>query len=177
MKSKSIIIVAVGVLLIFIVGLLTYFWAFHGSPSNKSSDWADFSTYLSLFLSIGSLIVISYFSFLTYSINERSVKLTEQSVELTNQSTLLSVKVTEANENLNKHQTTPILDVFYDKSTFDSYLPTQSHYLINCSNDAAAVDIHLKFSITHGTEEKESIWINLNVLPPKEKIELKWILH
>lgn len=94
-------------ILLLSTGLILYFLNFHSSLSSDPSQWAYFSSYLSTFVSLSTLILLGPISYFTY-------------------------KATVAFNNL---QSTPLLDftVRY-KSGEDA---TDDWYLINCSHAVA----------------------------------------
>lgn len=65
----------IGLLLIFIIGLVPYIIVFHNSSISKSiSDWGSFGSYLSSVIGIINIIVLIYITYLVSTLDDKRSK-------------------------------------------------------------------------------------------------------
>lgn len=155
MKQKHLILIIVISILNLVIGVALYFYNFQGALSSNSSDWNNFSGYLSLFVNICSLLLIGYVSYLTYDINK-----------IATNTALESQKI----------QNTPILDVLNEQSIKFPQFNTDSSYLI-CLSNVGARNIHIRMFIEDGLGEIKTYWVLMNGLIGNSKFEITWLQH
>src|SRR4051794_32524261 len=98
------------VLLLLVLGLVTYFTQFHGEMSTSSSDWSAFSNYMSLFVGIASLCIVALVSFLTFKINEESTRAAISAASAAKLSADVAIKNLAATERYYQQQMEPVID-------------------------------------------------------------------
>ncbi len=126
-KNSYYLYLLIAVTSVFIlIGFFTYFHKFNGELSNNDQNWSSFSTFMSLFVNLASLILIGYISFITFYSTNKFNELTHR----------------------------PFLDLTV-QSTSEVMLfnIVKVWYIFNCTN-AAARNIKLVFWMNNNTKSK-----------------------
>lgn len=69
-QTIAIIVIIIAVLIVM-AGYVTYGIHFHGKLSTKAEDWGHFAGYQSYFISVCSLVLLGYISYITYSTSRK----------------------------------------------------------------------------------------------------------
>lgn len=145
-KRVSFTALVVACFIILVVGILIYWINFSSFPvSKKNSDWADFGTYLQIFLTLISIVITSYISYLLFRIqsdfNEKSIK------------PIIVFEISDSSENFKALK--------------------YSWYCVNVGN-GPAVNIIIDYS-TDSDEKKWDGKVICYSLKSGDKIEIPWI--
>lgn len=69
-RTIAIIVIVIAVLIV-LAGFVTYAIRFHGKLSTQAEDWGYFAGYQSYFISVCSLVLLGYISYITYTTSRK----------------------------------------------------------------------------------------------------------
>lgn len=142
---RNLILIIILSVVIISLGLILYFFHFHGNPSNEAGDWADFATFNGYFLSIINLVILGYISYITF-------------------------QTTQA---FNRLQIRPLLFITLDKPEQIIGKFKDSWYVNNGAKNAA-LNLIVRYT-TKRNEKPFTKWVSCTSLAENQRLELFWV--
>ncbi|MBX2971166.1 MAG: hypothetical protein KF803_17500 [Cyclobacteriaceae bacterium] len=135
---------------ILLIPFILYLCIFNNGLSTDSRHWADFATFMSLFVSIVSMTLLGYISFITW----RTTKLFQE------------------------RQLRPCIFITHSK-TVDTGYGVEYTFKMNNSSSVSANNVIVRFLLNDkNRDHKEwTSWIICFSLGPNEELELGWVTH
>ncbi len=143
--QKQIRFIIIAISAVLLLGLILYFYNFHDSLSKNPSDWSYFASFQGIFISIASLILLGYISYMSFKLTDSYYK----------------------------QQNRPIIEISHGQYKVNENVNLEScWYLINCSKSVAR-NVIIRFKMNR--KEDYSKWVSCYAITDNISQPLIWI--